>query len=224
MTAVCDVTDEIAVSDLAEKVKAEFGPCTFLINGAGGNNIKAMTTVTQFDPEEISGNKDPNLKGFFDIELSAFESVLRINTIGTVIPTKIFARQMAENGSGNIINFASMNTFTPLTRVSAYAMSKAAISNFTQWSAAYFASAGIRINAVAPGFFVNERSKQYLGTVEDGLTERGKSVIHHTPAKRFGDPKDLVGTILWLMDNRVSDFVTGITVPVDGGFLSCTGV
>lgn len=224
MVIPCDVTDEQSVQKLADEVMEKWGPCRFLINGAGGNNINAMTSINQFDKRELSADKPENMVGFFDVSMEAFESVLKINTLGTVIPSKIFARQMAECGEGNIINFASMNTYTPLTRVCAYAMSKAAIANFTQWFAAYFATAGIRVNAVAPGFFVNERSKNYLGTVEDGLTPRGNAVISHTPAGRFGQAKDLVGCVLWLMDDRASSFVTGITVPVDGGFLSCTGV
>ena len=130
---------------------------------------------------------------------------------------------MAKKGSGTVINFASMNTYCPLTRCFAYAMSKAAISNLTQSLAAYFAPAGIRINAIAPGFMVNERSKSYLGTVEDGLTKRGEQVISHTPMGRFGEAGDLVGCVRWLVSDAAA-FVTGITVPVDGGFLTLSGV
>lgn len=155
--------------------------------------------------------------------MDAFESVLNINTMGTVVPTLAFARQMAAKGGGSVVNFASMNSYCPLTRCFAYAMSKAAVVNLTQSFAAYFAPANIRVNAVAPGFMVNERSKNYLGTVEDGLTQRGQQVIAHTPMGRFGQASDLVGCVKWLLGDG-SDFVTGATIPVDGGFLTLGGV
>jgi len=224
MTAGCDVTDEAGVTKLAKDVLGKWGACSFLINGAGGNNSKAMTTNTAFDKIEISDNKPSNLLGFFDLDMDIFESVLKVNTMGTVIPTRVFGKQMAVVGGGAILNFASMNSYCPLTRILAYAMSKAAIVNLTQWMAAYFAPAKIRINAVAPGFFVNERSEKFLGTVETGLSPRGESVINHTPMARFGEAKDLLGCVSWLLDDRYSAFVTGITVPVDGGFISRSGV
>ena len=135
-----------------------------------------------------------------------------------------FAKQMIENGGGSIINFASMNTYCPLTRNFAYAMSKAAVANFTQSFAAYFANTGVRINAVAPGFIVNERSVKILGTVESGLTERGTKVIAHTPMGKFGQAQDMFGCVKFLLDDRASSFVTGVTIPVDGGFLTLSGV
>ena len=220
---VCDVTDKNAVALLAERVEAE-GGCDYLINGAGGNNVKAMPTITKYDPRELSGELPEGQKGLYNIDMDAFESVLDINIMGTVYPTLAFSKQMIKKGVGSIINFASMNTYCPLTRCFAYAMSKAAISNLTQSLAAYFAPAGIRINAIAPGFMVNERSKAYLGTVEDGLTARGQQVIGHTPMGRFGQASDLIGCVKWLIDDKASSFVTGITVPVDGGFLTLSGV
>lgn len=219
----CDVTDKESVSRLAEAVKAA-GGCDYLINGAGGNNIKAMPTITKYDPRELTGELPEGQRGLYDIDMDAFESVLNINTMGTVIPTMEFAKQMIVKGGGSVINFASMNTYCPLTRCFAYAMSKAAVANLTQSFAAYYAPANIRINAIAPGFMVNERSKNYLGTVEDGLTKRGESVINHTPMGRFGQASDLTGCVKWLLDEKASGFVTGITVPVDGGFLTLGGV
>ncbi len=219
----CDVTDAAAVAELAAKV-VEAGGCDYLINGAGGNNQKAMPTITKFDPRELDGNLPEGERGLYDIDMDAFRSVLDINTMGTVIPTVEFARQMVKKGGGSVINFASMNSYCPLTRCFAYAMSKAAITNLTQSFAAYYAPANIRINAIAPGFMVNERSKNYLGTVEDGLTKRGESVINHTPMGRFGQAADLVGCVKWLLNADASAFVTGITVPVDGGFLTLGGV
>ena len=220
----CDVTDKQAVAELAKAVESKFGLCDYLINGAGGNNIKAMPTITKFDERELAGELPEGERGLYDIDIDAFESVLNINTMGTVIPTLEFAKHMIKNGGGSIINFASMNTYCPLTRCFAYAMSKAAVSNLTQSFAAYYAPANIRINAIAPGFMVNERSKNYLGTVEDGLTPRGEAVICHTPMGRFGKAHDLTGCVKWLLDEETSGFVTGITVPVDGGFLTLGGV
>ncbi len=219
----CDVTDGQSVKALAKEVETRFGGCDFLINGAGGNNIKAMPTITKYDPRELTGELDEGQKGLYDIDMDAFKSVLDINIMGTVFPTMEFAKQMIKKGGGSVINFASMNTYCPLTRCFAYAMSKAAISNLTQSFGAYYAPANIRINAIAPGFMVNERSKNYLGTVEDGLTERGKSVINHTPMGRFGQAEDLLGCVRWLLSEGAG-FVTGITVPVDGGFLTLGGV
>lgn len=224
MVYPCDVTDQAAVAELAKAVETAYGYCDFLINGAGGNNTKAMPTLTRFDERELTGELPEGSRGLFDIDMDAFRSVLDINTMGTVIPIMAFAGHMIHKGGGSIVNFASMNSYCPLTRCFAYAMSKAAVVSLTQSFAAYFAPAGIRINAVAPGFMVNERSKAYLGTVEDGLTTRGEAVIRHTPMGRFGKAGDLLGCIRWLLDEDASAFVTGITVPVDGGFLTLGGV
>ena len=224
MVFPCDVTDSDSVEKLGEFTKENFGLCDFLINGAGGNNVKVMPTITTFDEREIDGNMPEGEKGIFNIDMKAFESVIKINTMGTVLPTLCFAKQMIRKGGGVVLNFASMNSYCPLTRNYAYALSKAGITNLTQSMAAYFAKANIRINAVAPGFMVNERSKAYLGTVEDGLTQRGKDVIKHTPMGRFGKAEDLLGCVNWLLNDSASGFVTGITVPVDGGFLTLGGV
>lgn len=219
----CDVTDEAGITAIAQRVKECFGACSFLINGAGGNNGKVMTTNKSYVPEEFK-TEDAEFKGFFNIDMEAFRSVLEINTIGSVIPSRVFGRQMAENGGGSIINFASMNSYCPLTKVPAYAMSKCAVVGLTKWLAGYLAPAGIRVNAIAPGFFANERSEKFLGTPETGYSPRGKSVIDHTPMERFGKAEDLLGTVDWLLNDNMSAFVSGITVPVDGGFLTRSGV
>ena len=231
-----DVTDEVAIGEIAARVEAEWGPCRFLINGAGGNNVKAMPTRLKFCEKDLCVKNNPVNpvnpvqkelpadRGFFDIDMEAFKSVLEINTLGTVIPSRIFALQMAKAGGGAILNFASMNTYRPLTRVAPYAMSKAAIANWTMFFAQYMAPAKVRVNAVAPGFMVNERSRGYLMTPDGGLSARGEQVMHHTPAGRFGEAEDLLGCVNWLLDDSVSSFVTGITVPVDGGFLASAGV
>jgi len=219
----CDVCDMEKVEELAENVYEVYGKCDFLINGAGGNNQKAMPTITKFDNRELSDELPEGERGIYNIDMDAFKSVLDINTMGTVIPTLEFAKQMVKKGGGSVINFASMNSYCPLTRCFAYAMSKAAIVNLTQSFAAYFAPANIRVNAIAPGFMVNERSKNYLGTVEEGLTKRGESVIAHTPMGRFGVAGDIIGCVKFLLSDD-SSFVTGATVPVDGGFLTLGGV
>ena len=220
-----DVTDEKAMQAIADRVLAEWGPCRYLINGAGGNNVKAMPTRLRFSEADLTPTADfAKDRGFWDIDMDAFRSVLEINTIGTVVPSRIFGMQMAKAGGGAVLNFASMNTYRPLTRVAPYAMSKAAIANWTMFFAQYMAPAKVRVNAVAPGFFVNERSKQYLMTPDGGFSPRGQQVISHTPAARFGEAPELLGCVEWLLDDEKSGFVTGITVPVDGGFLASAGV
>ena len=220
-----DVTDEKAIREIADRVGAEWGPCKFLVNGAGGNNVKAMPTRLRFSEADFTPTRDFDKdRGFWDIDLAAFKSVLEINTIGTVIPSKVFGMQMAKTGGGAILNFGSMNTYRPLTRVAPYAMSKAAIANWTMFFAQYMAPAKVRVNAVAPGFFVNERSKQYLMTPDGGLSARGEQVMAHSCIKRFGEASELLGCVNWLLDDGKAGFVTGITVPVDGGFLASAGV
>ena len=220
-----DVTDEKAMQAIADRTLAEWGPCRYLINGAGGNNVKAMPTRLRFSEVDLTPTADFAAdRGFWDIDMEAFKSVLEINTIGTVVPSRVFGLQMAKAGGGAILNFGSMNTYRPLTRVAPYAMSKAAIANWTMFFAQYMAPAKVRVNAVAPGFFVNERSRQYLMTPDGGFSARGQQVIAHTPAGRFGEAPELLGCVEWLLDDEKAGFVTGITVPVDGGFLASAGV
>ena len=220
-----DVTDEKAIQEIADRVLAEWGPCRFLVNGAGGNNVKAMPSRLRFSEADLTPTADFDKdRGFWDIDMDAFKSVLEINTIGTVVPSRVFGLQMAKAGGGSILNFGSMNTYRPLTRVAPYAMSKAAIANWTMFFAQYMAPAHVRVNAVAPGFFVNERSKQYLMTPDGGFSPRGQQVIAHTPAGRFGEASELLGCVEWLLDDEKAGFVTGITVPVDGGVLASAGV
>ena len=220
----CDVQNQKSVNEMAKRIIEQYGKVDYLINGAGGNNALAVPNIAQFDPRELDENKPDEIKGLYNIDMDVFESVIKINTMGTVYPILAFAKYMVKEGHGSIVNFASMNSYCPLTRNFAYAMSKAAVVNLTQSLAAYFANAGIRVNAVAPGFIVNERSKLILGTVEEGLTKRGQDVINHTAMGKFGQAGDMSGAVKWLLDNRASGFVTGITVPVDGGFLTLSGV
>ncbi len=217
-----DVTDAAALTAVSRAIAAELGPCELLINGAGGNQADAVTTLTEFAPAELAGA--PDTRGFFNLAPDRFLDVIRANTMGTVLPCQIFGRGMAQRGGGAILNFASMNSYRPLSRVPAYGMAKAGVVSFTQWLATYLAPAGVRVNAVAPGFFLNDRSRKILLTPEGGLTARGQNVLNHTPQKRFGEAQDLLGAVCWLLDGEASGFVTGITLPVDGGFLASSGV
>lgn len=219
-----DVIDAAAVELACETISRELGPCDFLINGAGGNQSDAVTTLNEFAAEELSPDKPASVRGFFNLDPDRFLDVIRVNTLGTVIPCQIFGAEMARRGHGAILNFASMNSVRPLTRVAAYGMAKAGVVNFTQWLATYLAPAGIRVNAVAPGFFVNERSRKILMTEDGGLSGRGQNVMAHTPMKRFGEPQDLLGAVCWLLNDEQAAFVTGQTVSVDGGFLASSGV
>ena len=215
-TVTVDCPDPAAVQWLAAHFAEWYGAYAPKVVAAGGSRSRATADAQERVP--------PPDRGFWDIDMEAFKSVLEINTLGTVIPSRIFGLQMAKAGGGSILNFGSMNTYRPLTRVAPYAMSKAAIANWTMFFAQYMAPAKVRVNAVAPGFFVNERSKQYLMTPDGGFSARGQQVINHTPAGRFGEANELLGCVEWLLDDEKAGFVTGITVPVDGGFLSSAGV
>ena len=219
-----DVTDAAAVETVRQRIAQELGPCALLVNGAGGNRNDAVTTTTEFQAEEISDARPENMRGFFNLDPNIMLEVIKLNTIGTLIPCQVFGREMAQQGRGAIVNFASMNSYRPLTKNLAYSLSKAGVVNLTQWLAVYLAPAGIRVNAVAPGFFANERSREILMTEDGGLTARGQNVMAHTPMKRFGEAQDLLGTVCWLLDDERAAFVTGITVAVDGGFSASSGV
>ncbi len=211
LAVVADVTDRASVEAACEKVLEAFGTVDILINGAGGNSPRATT--------------GPNLS-FFDIPQEALDYVTRLNLLGTIIPCQVFGRILADKKSGVILNFSSMNALRPLTNIPAYSAAKAAVSNFTQWLAVHMAhnySKDIRVNAVAPGFFLTKQNRFLLLDESGDLTSRGKVIISHTPIGRFGEPKDLLGTILWLLSEETR-FVTGIVVPVDGGFSAFSGV
>jgi NAD(P)-dependent dehydrogenase (short-subunit alcohol dehydrogenase family) len=212
MAVAADVLDRRAVDDAAKTVATAYGKVDALINGAGGNDPKATT--------------NPDFR-FFDIPAEAFSYVLSLNMLGTVIPTQAFGRGMADKKEGIVLNVTSVSAPRPLTRVAAYAAAKAGISNFTQWLAVHMAqeySPNIRVNAIMPGFFLTEQNRFLLTERESGaLTARGKKIMDHTPMARFGTPEDLTGAVLWLL-SPASKFVTGIVLPVDGGFTACTGV
>ena len=207
-----DVLKPETIRSAAGEVIRAFGKIDILINAAGGN-----------DPRATSMGRET----FFDIPPEALRFVSDLNILGTMIPSQVVGKHMAERGEGVILNISSMNAFRPLTRIAAYSAAKAAVSNFTQWLAVYMAqeiSPNIRVNAIAPGFFLTNQNRFLLTDRETGnLTERGKKIIDHTPAGRFGEPEDLLGTVLWLL-SPASKFVTGIVVPIDGGFSAYSGV
>ena len=211
--------------DELEYVKAEinkdFGKCDILINGAGGNNPKGTTTNEYFKKEDIL---DKSVVSFFDLDPSGIEFVFNLNFLGTLLPTQVFAMDMIDGNGGSIINVSSMNAFCPLTKIPAYSGAKAAVSNFTQWLSVHFANANIRVNAIAPGFFVTAQNKDLLFDEAGNPTARTQKILAATPMKRFGNPEELLGTLKWLTDDDASGFVTGVVVPVDGGFNAYSGV
>ena len=207
-----DVLQRATLSEARKVIEGEFGHVDVLINTAGGNKPAATTSA------ELS---------FFDLPEDALRFVFDLNIVGTILPSQIFGKAMAERGEGNILNVSSMNAFRPLTRIPAYSAAKAGVSNFTQWLAVHMAqeyAPRIRVNAIAPGFFLTDQNRFLLTQQEDGsLTERGKTILAHTPMARFGTPEDLLGTVLWLL-SPASAFITGIVVPIDGGFSAFSGV
>ena len=217
-----DVADQKQVEAAAARIKQELGSCTVLINGAGGNQSDAITTINEFDEQELA-NTNPDFRGFFNLDMEKFQSVIQVNTMGTVIPSMVFGKDMARAKQGCIINIASMNSYRPLSRIAAYGMAKAGIANFTQWLAAYLAPANIRVNAIAPGFFLNDRSRKLLLT-SDGYSSRGQNIINHTPMRRFGEATELIGCMNWLINDEAAGFVTGTVIPIDGGFIASSGV
>ena len=199
----------------------DFGPCDILLNGAGGNNPRATTDKEYYE----SGDIDADTKSFFDLEKQGVEFVFHLNFIGTLIPTQVFARQMLGREGCNILNISSMNAYTPLTKIPAYSGAKAAVSNFTQWLAVHFSKEGIRVNAIAPGFFATKQNKALLFNPDGSPTARTGKILAATPMGRLGDSeKELAGAVLFLLNNEAASFITGITLPIDGGFSAYSGV
>ncbi|MGL1890905.1 MAG: SDR family oxidoreductase [Spirochaetaceae bacterium] len=208
----------------AEKIISEkFGPCDILINGAGGNHPKGTTSNEFLSPEDVDSDKE-GFTTFFDLDPKGVEFVFNLNFIGTLLPTQVFSKAMVKQDEAVIINISSMNAFTPLTKIPAYSGAKAAVSNFTQWLAVHMAKCGIRVNAIAPGFFLTDQNRSLLTNSDGSFTPRADKILTNTPMGRFGEPEELIGTLLWLVDHKASSFVNGTVIPVDGGFSAYSGV
>ena len=216
----CNVLDKAICYEVAEKVKADLGDCDILINGAGGNNPRATTDKEYFELGDI----DADTKSFFDLDADGVGFVFNLNFLGTLIPTQAFARQMTGREGCNIINISSMNAFCPLTKIPAYSGAKAAISNFTQWLAVHFSRVGIRVNAIAPGFFSTKQNAALLWNADGTPTARTGKILAATPMGRFGESSELDGALLFLVNNAAASFITGVVLPVDGGFSAYSGV
>ncbi|MCM5662800.1 SDR family oxidoreductase [Galbibacter mesophilus] len=217
-----DVLKKESLEIAKKEINEAFGSVDILVNGAGGNHPLGTTSNPHFSKEDLE-NKAEGFKTFFDLDSEGIQFVFNLNFIGTLLPTQVFAKDMVGKQGCSILNISSMNAFTPLTKIPAYSGAKAAVSNFTQWLAVHFSKEGIRVNALAPGFFLTEQNRTLLTQTDGSLTERGTTIINQTPMGRFGEPEDLIGTTLWLCGEGAS-FVTGVVVPIDGGFSAFSGV
>lgn len=215
-----NVLDKANLEEVKAQINRDFGACDILINGAGGNNPKATTDKEYYEPGDI----DADTKSFFDLDQAGVEFVFNLNFLGTLLPTQVFAKDMVGRSGCSILNISSMNAFTPLTKIPAYSGAKAAISNFTQWLAVHFSRAGIRVNALAPGFFVTKQNEGLLFDAQGAPTPRTGKILAATPMGRFGKAEELEGALLFLLDETKASFITGVVLPVDGGFNAYSGV
>ena len=215
-----NVLERESLEEVHARVLAELGPCYIRVNGAGGNNPKAQTTKEYFEMGDI----EADTISFFDLDPKGVEFVFNLNFLGTLLPTQIFAKDMIGREGCNILNVSSMNAFTPLTKIPAYSGAKAAVSNFTQWLAVHFSRVGIRVNAMAPGFFVTKQNEKLLFNDDGTPTARTAKILAATPMGRFGEAEELNGTLLFLLNNEAAGFITGVVIPVDGGFSAYSGV
>lgn len=217
----CNVLETENCEAVAEQVKADLGPCDILLNGAGGNNPRA-TTDNEY--HEIGDLENPDLKNFFKLDPSGVSFVFNLNFLGTLLPSQAFAKQMIGREGCNILNISSMSAFSPLTKTVAYSAAKAAISNFTEWMAVHFSHIGIRVNAIAPGYFSTAQNKALLWNADGTPTARTGKILAATPMGRFGEPEELSGAVLFLLNNEAAGFITGVVLPIDGGVNAYSGV
>ncbi|MBE6398624.1 MAG: SDR family NAD(P)-dependent oxidoreductase [Lentisphaerae bacterium] len=218
-----NVLELASLQEADAKITAALGPCDILINGAGGNNPKGTTSKEYLTKEDLA-EKIEGVTTFFDLDPAGVGFVFNLNFLGTLLPTQVFCKHMAANNGGNVINISSMNAYCPLTKIPAYSGAKAAISNFTQWLAVHFSKVNIRVNAIAPGFFLTNQNRALVSNPDGTWTPRGNTIIAHTPMGKFGKPEDLNGALLFLLDDEAAGFVNGIVIPVDGGFSAFSGV
>ncbi|MEG1523566.1 MAG: SDR family oxidoreductase [Clostridia bacterium] len=221
MVVKVNVLDQESVEAAHQTVLDAYGKCDILVNGAGGNNPRATCDDEFFCKETFD---DPNKKSFFDLDPAGFDFVFNLNMKGTLLPTQCFAVDMLDRPGSVILNISSMNAFTPLTKIPAYSAAKAAVSNFTQWLAVHFAKCGIRVNAIAPGFFSTTQNAKLLWNDDGTPTARTDKILLNTPMSRFGEAEELLGSLLFMLDNNASGFVTGVVLPIDGGFSAYSGV
>ena len=219
---VANVLEKESLQAAKKEINTQLGPCDILINGAGGNHPLGTTSNPYLEEQDLA-NTTEGFKTFFDLDTAGIQFTFNLNFIGTLLPTQVFATDMVGRKGCSILNISSMNAFTPLTKIPAYSGAKAAVSNFTQWLAVHFSKVGIRVNALAPGFFLTDQNRALLTENDGSLTSRGDTIIGQTPMGRFGEPEDLIGTTLWLCGEGAS-FVTGVVVPIDGGFSAFSGV
>ncbi|MGL5123149.1 MAG: SDR family oxidoreductase [Fusobacteriaceae bacterium] len=216
-----NVLEKESLEEAHKKINEVFGKVDILVNGAGGNHPKGTTTKEYY---ESGDEKNSDLVSFFDLDPKGIEFVFNLNFLGTLLPTQVFAKDMLNKKGCTIINLSSMNAYTPLTKIPAYSGAKAAVSNFTQWLAVHFAKEGIRVNAMAPGFFVTNQNEKLLKNEDGTWTARAGKIITATPMGRFGEIDELLGTLLFLADEGASGFVNGVVIPIDGGFSAYSGV
>ena len=217
----CDCLNKSDVERVHNEIIKDFGKCDILINGAGGNNPKCTTAHEEYQNGDESAQ---DFLTFFNIEEAGFDFVFDLNLKAVLLPCQVFMRDMLGKDGCSVLNISSMNAYKPLTKIPAYSAAKAAVSNFTSWLAVHFAKQNIRVNAIAPGFFVTNQNKDLLFNKDGSATPRTDKILRSTPMGRFGEAKELLGTLEWLLDETKSGFVTGITVPVDGGFSAYSGV
>ena len=219
----CNVLEAESLENARQKINSTLGTCDILINGAGGNSPLGTTTKDTLEFSDLA-EKAEGVKTFFDLDAKVIEFVFNLNFLGTLLTTQCFAKDMVGKEHACILNISSMNSYRPLTRIPAYSAAKAAVSNFTQFMAVHFADVGIRVNAIAPGFFSTNQNKTLLFNEDGSLTARSNKIISHTPLRRFGVPSDLTGALIFLCDEEYSGFITGVILPVDGGFSAYSGV
>jgi NAD(P)-dependent dehydrogenase (short-subunit alcohol dehydrogenase family) len=219
LAIVADVTNKDSLEAAAQIIEQKLGSCDLLINGAGGNHPQGISDAEYYLP-----NNTNTMTTFFDLKLEGIDFVFRLNLMGTILPSQVFGKQMVNKKSASIINISSMTAILPLTKVLAYSAAKAAVDNFTKWLAVHFCKTNVRVNAIAPGFFLTEQNRALLVKEDGGFTPRAQKIIDHTPMGRLGEAEELIGTLLWLANEKTSGFVNGAVIPVDGGFAAYSGV